>query len=147
MKRGLIILGILLLILASCTTTVEVEEESEDVEEETEVEVADTDGETEDEVVEEATASVVEIDMLARLWEFEPSTIEVNQGDTVILTVTSEDVTHGISIPDYGVNEVLNPGETVTIEFLADQAGEFPFACSVSCGSGHGSMDGTLIVS
>ncbi len=87
-----------------------------------------------------------EFTVTAKQWKFEPSTIEVNQGDLVRLGVTSIDVTHGISIPGYGINERLSPGQTVNIEFVADRKGTFPFACSVSCGVGHSGMGGKLIV-
>lgn len=96
----------------------------------------------------EATTSpnIKEFDMTARKWTFEPSTITVNKGDTVILHITSIDVTHGFLLPTFGINEELNPGKTVDIEFVANKAGTFVFACNVFCGSGHGRMNGKLIV-
>jgi cytochrome c oxidase subunit II len=90
--------------------------------------------------------SVKEFSIIAKNWRFEPSLIEVNEGDTVKLTVESVDITHGISIPAFKVNENLQPGDKVAIEFVANKKGEFPFICSVFCGSGHGGMRGTLIV-
>jgi len=45
-----------------------------------------------------------------------------------------------------GINEFLSPGNTVRIEFVANQKGTFVFACSVSCGVGHGGMRGKIIV-
>lgn len=85
-------------------------------------------------------------DMEAKQWEFVPSTITVNQGDTVIINATSTDVVHGFLIPEYNINVDLPVDETVKIEFVADKKGEFSFRCSVYCGSGHGAMTGTLIV-
>ena len=87
-----------------------------------------------------------EFKMTAKQFAFEPSTIEVNKGDKVRLIVTSTDVPHGIAIKEYGINEQLNPGKPVTIEFTADKAGTFTAYCSVFCGSGHSSMKGKLIV-
>jgi cytochrome c oxidase subunit 2 len=84
--------------------------------------------------------------MVAKQWDFVPSTITVNKGDTVKMIINSIDVKHGIAIPEFGVNSDLNPGEITTIEFVADKSGSFRFFCSVFCGSGHGSMEGTLIV-
>jgi len=89
---------------------------------------------------------VREFDVTAKRWTFDPQTITVNQGDTVILNIHSIDVTHGIAIPDFGVNRRLSPGNTVRIEFIADKKGSFSFFCSVSCGAGHTRMRGTLIV-
>lgn len=92
------------------------------------------------------TAAVKEFEMTARQWEFTPSTIRVNEGDNVKLTINSIDVAHGFGLPDFGVNERLEPGKTVTVEFTADKKGTFAFACTVFCGTGHSGMRGTLIV-
>jgi len=92
------------------------------------------------------TGETKEFDMTAKQFEFVPNTITVNKGDTVKLHIKSTDVTHGFSLPDFGVNEVLAPGNDVHVEFVADKAGTFTFSCSVPCGSGHGRMSGQLIV-
>lgn len=82
----------------------------------------------------------------ARQWDFLPSTINVKKGDLVRLIITSVDVAHGFRLDEYNINERLYPSKEVTVEFVADKAGIFVFRCSVSCGSGHGSMRGTLTV-
>ena len=87
-----------------------------------------------------------EFNIIAKQWDFSPSTITVNEGDKVILNVKSIDVTHGFAIPEFGVSEQLVPGNTVKIEFTADKKGTFSFFCNVFCGSGHGGMRGTLVV-
>lgn len=91
-------------------------------------------------------AEVKEFKITAKQFQFEPSTIEVNKGDKVRLIVTSIDVPHGIAISEYGINERLEPGKPVTIEFTADKEGGFTAFCSVFCGSGHSNMKGKLIV-
>lgn len=91
-------------------------------------------------------ASVKSFNLTAKTWSFEPSTITVKKGDTVKLAIKSLDVPHGFALSSFGINKTLNPGETVNVEFVADKAGSFPFFCSVSCGSGHGGMRGTLVV-
>lgn len=96
---------------------------------------------------EESPATQVRrFDMTAKQWEFEPSTITVNEGDTVRLNITSIDVAHGFGLNVFGVNERLEPGQTTNIEFIADKKGTFTFTCNVFCGSGHGGMKGSLIV-
>jgi cytochrome c oxidase subunit 2 len=85
--------------------------------------------------------------MTARQWEFIPDVIEVNEGDQVKLMITSIDVAHGFSLPAFDINERLEPNQEVVIEFVADRKGTFNFRCNVFCGSGHGSMDGQIIVS
>ena len=92
------------------------------------------------------TGEVKEFKMTAKQFAFEPSAIEVNKGDRVRLIVTSADVPHGIAIPEYGVNERLDPGKPVTIEFTAEKEGTFTAFCSVFCGSGHSGMKGKIVV-
>src|SRR3989344_6180410 len=89
---------------------------------------------------------VQEFTITAKQFAFEPETIEITKGDKVRLIVTSKDVPHGFSILEYGISERLNPGEPVTIEFIADQEGEFILCCSLYCGSEHGAMKGKRIV-
>ena len=86
-----------------------------------------------------------EFTMEAYLFGFEPAIIEVNEGDTVRITIKSRDVEHGIGISAFHVNKKFGK-EPVTVEFVADKKGEYPFICSVFCGSGHRDMKGTLIV-
>ena len=87
-----------------------------------------------------------EFTMTAKMFEFTPSVITVKKGDLVRIKITSVDVTHGFSLPDFGVNANLEPGKEVTVEFTADKVGTFSFFCSVYCGSGHGDMQGILVV-
>lgn len=93
-----------------------------------------------------ATSDEIVIKMTAFQYDFEPNTIRVKEGDKVTLNITSTDVEHGFSISAYNINESLPPNEMVTITFVADKKGEFPFVCSVFCGTGHSEMRGTLIV-
>ncbi len=93
-----------------------------------------------------STRAVKEFDVVARNWEFVPGTIEVNQGDRIVLNVESVDGDHGIMISEFGVNEHLSPGEETMIEFVADKKGTFTFFCNVYCGAGHSNMRGELIV-
>ena len=90
--------------------------------------------------------AIKEFRITAKQFSFTPDTIEVNKGDKVRLIVTSTDVPHGIAIPEYGINERLEPGKPVTIEFTADKQGSFAAFCSVICGAGHRDMKGKLIV-
>ena len=92
------------------------------------------------------TGEVKEFTMTATKWEFTPSTITVDQGDTVKLQIKSTDVAHGFGLPEFKINERLEPGETVNVEFVASKKGTFEFACTVSCGIGHSEMAGQLIV-
>ncbi|MBC8500201.1 MAG: cupredoxin domain-containing protein [Nanoarchaeota archaeon] len=94
----------------------------------------------------EFSDEVKEFEIIARNWEFAPNTIRVNLGDRVELHVESVEGTHGFLLPEFGVNEILEPGNDVHVNFVADKKGTFTFACSVPCGRGHGDMRGQLIV-
>jgi len=89
---------------------------------------------------------IKEFNIIAKQWNFNPSVIEVNQGDSVKLNIESVDVAHGFALSAFGVNSRLYPGTTTVVEFDATKKGEFTFFCSVQCGSGHGGMRGRLIV-
>ena len=92
------------------------------------------------------TGEIKIFDMTAKRFSFEPNKLTVRKGDKVKLIITSLDTAHGFAIPEYGVNIVVKAGETVIREFIADKSGQFDFACSVFCGSGHNEMKGRLIV-
>ena len=93
-----------------------------------------------------ATGVVKEFSVTATNFAFEPGTIEVNLGDTVRLHLLSKEGTHGLAIPAFNITQRMELGQPVDVEFVADQAGTFPFVCSVPCGSGHRQMRGSLIV-
>lgn len=88
-----------------------------------------------------------EIAVTARRFSFEPSRIEVAQGERVRLLVVSADGVHGLEIKKFKVKQEIPRGTTpVTIEFTATEAGEFPILCSEYCGEGHNDMKGQLVV-
>jgi len=86
------------------------------------------------------------VEMTAKQFSFDPATVLVRSGEKVRLKVTSTDVTHGIAIDDFGVDQKLPPQETKVITFTAGEPGTHEFHCSVFCGSGHGDMTGEIIV-
>jgi cytochrome c oxidase subunit 2 len=87
------------------------------------------------------------IEVIARKFEFQPSTIDVTEGDRVRLVVWSEDGVHGIAIKKFKVSKIVPRGrERVTIDFVASAPGTFPILCSEVCGDGHEDMRGSLVV-
>ncbi|MCH8049614.1 cupredoxin domain-containing protein [Patescibacteria group bacterium] len=68
-------------------------------------------------------------------YSYEPKSIDVNLGDTVTLKIKNLDqVTHGINLPVFGIQEFVRPGQTQTVTFVADQKGDPELFCS----SDHG---------
>ena len=90
--------------------------------------------------------SIQYVTVTARKFEFEPSTITVKKNVPVRLTLVSEDVEHGLSIPGLGIDLKAAAGGTAETTFTAATAGDYAFHCSVYCGSGHGEMTGVLRV-
>ncbi len=79
-----------------------------------------------------------------------PDVIEVNQGDKVFIHLTNidldQDITHGFAINRYNLNMEIQPGQTNTIEFVADKAGTFPLYCTNFCSALHQEMSGYFLV-
>ena len=95
----------------------------------------------------EQGGSLRQFEITATQFQFDSDRIVVNQGDRVRIVLRSTDVAHGFAVVDYDVDVVIPAsGEPVTVEFVADRAGVFPFTCSEFCGSGHFEMTGTLVV-
>ncbi len=98
-----------------------------------------------------ATPSEVEvIDLVAQAPEaggWEPEYITVDKGDTVRLRIIGQDVVHGFAIGRLGIDTgPIIPGEAVTVEFVADEVGQFTYYCNVWCSPYHYRMRGTLEV-
>jgi polyferredoxin/plastocyanin len=77
------------------------------------------------------------IEVSVKRFGYDPSIITVREGETVVIKLSSEDVTHGFYLYDYGMTASVDPGETEIIGFVADKAGRFSFRCSVTCGWLH----------
>ncbi|MEF2966063.1 cupredoxin domain-containing protein [Paenibacillus sp. M1] len=85
---------------------------------------------------------VKEFTVHARSTGYDVQEIRVNQGDTVQITLKNDQGMHSLKIKGY--NKEVRGGKTIT--FVADKAGEFEFACNISCGKNHKLMTGKLIV-
>ena len=92
------------------------------------------------------TGEVKEFSIIGRSFDFNPSTITVNRGDTVRITFTSLDIGHNLIIEGYDVGtNIISGGASETIEFVADKPGTFAIYCSVGNHREFG-MEGQLIV-
>jgi cytochrome c oxidase subunit II len=110
-----------------------------------------------------STQDVKVIEVSAKKYEYNPSSIHVKQGTKVQLRITATDHTHGFKIGAFSDGSDKNgspglaftspqdcwkieKGQSPTIEFVAQTAGTYSFKCCVKCGLGHGGMKGQLIV-
>ena len=98
----------------------------------------------------ERNGANVTIKMTAVRSNYEPNKIEVNQGDHVTIYLTNIEQTtdelHGFGLEDYNINVIVDPGETKTIEFVADKPGVFAYYCTNFCSALHQEMQGYLLV-
>lgn len=92
----------------------------------------------------------VEIWMTVVRSHFYPERVEIKQGDHVTWHLTNlertPDATHGFAISGYNINLSLEPGETQTIEFVADRSGTFTYYCTEFCSALHLEMLGYMLV-
>ena len=92
----------------------------------------------------------IEVNMIALRSHFEPEHVEVKKGDRLTWIITNvertRDATHGFCIPSYNIAASLEPGETVTMELVADKEGVFPFYCLEFCSALHLEMTGYFMV-
>lgn len=98
----------------------------------------------------ERRGNTVEIWMTVVRSHYTPEIVEVKKGDHVIWHITSleraKDATHGFALSGYNINLSIEPGETVTFEFDADQDGVFSFYCTEFCSALHLEMTGYFLV-
>jgi cytochrome c oxidase subunit 2 len=71
--------------------------------------------------------SVPEFTVKAQKFEFSPSVITVKRGDHVRLTLVALDAEHGFKLDAFHIDRKVPKGQAVTVEFTADQAGDFSF--------------------
>lgn len=72
--------------------------------------------------------------------------LHVPAGEPVRLTMTSEDVIHGLWIPALRVKKDVVPGRYASTWFQADKPGEYDLVCTQYCGDDHSNMLAKVVV-
>ena len=94
--------------------------------------------------------TVVDVYMTAIRSHFVPDQIEVNQGDTVNIHITSlesgEDQSHGFTVNMHNLHVSLEPGKHENMSFVADVPGVYPMYCTEFCSALHLEMAGYVLV-
>ncbi|MDP2367320.1 TAT-dependent nitrous-oxide reductase [Rhodoferax sp.] len=92
----------------------------------------------------------VTVKMTSQAPAFSMREFKLKKGDEVTLILTNldkiEDLTHGLAIPKYNVNFIVNPLETASVSFVADQPGVFWIYCTHFCHALHLEMRTRMIV-
>ena len=86
------------------------------------------------------------IQVIAKRFAFVPDQITVKRGHPVTLELASQDVTHGLAIKELGIKSEIPKGRKTEVTFTPTATGTFEGKCSHFCGSGHGSMKFTVVV-
>ncbi|MDB6124988.1 MAG: cytochrome c oxidase subunit 2 [Pedosphaera sp.] len=105
--------------------------------------------------IERPPAKAMEINIIGKQWMWKlqhaEGNREINQlhvpvGETVRLTLTSQDVIHDFAVPAFRIKQDVLPGRYVVEWFKATKEGTYHIFCNEYCGVSHASMIGEVIV-
>ncbi len=83
--------------------------------------------------------------LIARLWNFYPI-LELQNGKTYRLHLTSMDYNHGFSLQPANINIQVVPGFEHVITITPNQSGTYSVVCNEYCGIGHHKMVGRIYI-
>lgn len=83
--------------------------------------------------------------LLARLWQWYPA-LELEQGQTYRLHISSIDWQHGFSLQPENINMQVIPGYEMVLKITPNRSGEYTIMCNEYCGIGHHTMTGKIYV-
>ena len=96
--------------------------------------------------VKQVDSLTYEVYVVAKMWGFEPSQIDLPVGSTVDFYLTSNDVVHGFDISRKGVNMMAIYGAVNKTTVKFEKPGVYKILCHEYCGTGHQNMQGEIIV-
>lgn len=86
------------------------------------------------------------VEITARRFQFTPGEIHLRKGETVVLRLRSEDVTHGFFERTLGLDATITPGPATEVRITPATPGRHTVICDHFCGSGHGGMKMVIVV-
>jgi cytochrome c oxidase subunit 2 len=86
------------------------------------------------------------IEIKASKFRFSPGEITLRRGVPVILRLSTADRAHGFFVKKLKIDADIPPGAPKDIMVVPKSAGRFTAICDHYCGSGHGNMKMTVIV-
>ena len=100
-------------------------------------------------------ARAMEIHVVAKQWmwkiEHPNGAREINMlhapiDEPIRLDMTSQDVIHSFSVPDFRIKQDILPGRYVESWFRATKTGTFRLYCTQFCGTAHSGMVGSVVI-
>jgi heme/copper-type cytochrome/quinol oxidase subunit 2 len=87
----------------------------------------------------------------ARQFTYEPNVVTLTVGKPYQVVFRSADTTHGVgglSALGLACPNGVTPTQPCTLNVTptAGQVGTYDYACTIFCGSGHGTMNGKIVV-
>lgn len=76
----------------------------------------------------------------AKRFAFYPAEITLKKGETVTLSLISDDVPHSLLIKEMNINSLMVKGHPTEINITPEKTGDFKGVCGHFCGAGHGTM-------
>ncbi len=86
------------------------------------------------------------IEIKASRFRFSPAEITLRRDMPVILRLSTADRAHGLFIKNLKIDADIPPGSSKDILVVPRSTGRFVAICDHYCGSGHGNMKMTVIV-
>lgn len=83
--------------------------------------------------------------LLARLWSWYPI-LELENGKTYRLHISSMDWLHGFSLQPENINLEVVPGYESVVKITPNKSGTYTIVCNEYCGIGHHTMTGEMYV-
>jgi cytochrome c oxidase subunit II len=80
------------------------------------------------------------IEIQAERFTYKPNVITLKKGEPVVLVLRSNDVTHGLKVPELNIKSEVKKGKDTEIQVTPAEVGHFTGKCAHFCGKGHGSM-------
>jgi len=87
-----------------------------------------------------------EIHLVAKMWSFDPPSIELPVGAEADIYLSTLDVTHGMYIEGTDVNLMAVPGAVNAARVRFDESGELRVICNEYCGTAHHYMAGKFVI-
>ncbi|MCC5835590.1 MAG: hypothetical protein JJU20_12720 [Opitutales bacterium] len=92
-----------------------------------------------------APAPGSDVYLVAQMWSWYP-VLQLQQGETYRLHVSSVDLQHGFSLQPMNMNFQIMPGYDHVLTITPTTTGEFTIVCNEFCGIGHDRMIGKIFV-